>query len=67
MKDRQRRDDWNHSRTGFFGIPLLVAVAVIFLLGSAIGGFAEAGDLIIVTAGHTQRSGGTDMIRVITL
>jgi len=30
-------------------------------------GFAEAGDSIIVTAGHTQRSGGTDMIRVITL
>lgn len=30
-------------------------------------GYAQAGDLIIVTAGHTQRSGGTDMIRVITL
>jgi pyruvate kinase len=30
-------------------------------------GFAQAGDLIIVTAGHTQRSGGTDMIRVITI
>lgn len=30
-------------------------------------GFAKAGDSIIVTAGHTQRSGGTDMIRVITL
>jgi len=30
-------------------------------------GFAQAGDSIIVTAGHTQRSGGTDMIRVITL
>ena len=30
-------------------------------------GFAEAGDSIIVTAGHTQRSGGTDMIRIITL
>ena len=30
-------------------------------------GFAQAGDLIIVTAGHTQLSGGTDMIRVITL
>jgi pyruvate kinase len=30
-------------------------------------GFAHAGDSIIVTAGHTQRSGGTDMIRVITL
>jgi len=30
-------------------------------------GFAQAGDSIIVTAGQTQRSGGTDMIRVITL
>jgi pyruvate kinase len=30
-------------------------------------GFARAGDSIIVTAGHKQRSGGTDMIRVITL
>jgi pyruvate kinase len=30
-------------------------------------GFAKTGDSIIVTAGHTQRSGGTDMIRVITL
>ena len=30
-------------------------------------GFAQAGDSIIVTAGHTQRSGGTDMIRVIKI
>jgi len=30
-------------------------------------GFAQAGDPIIVTAGHAQRSGGTDMIRVIKL
>jgi len=30
-------------------------------------GFAHAGDTIIVTAGQAQRSGGTDMIRVITL
>ena len=30
-------------------------------------GYAQAGDSIIVTAGHTQRSGGTDMIRIITL
>jgi pyruvate kinase len=30
-------------------------------------GFAQAGDTIIVTAGHTQRSGGTDMIRIIKL
>jgi len=30
-------------------------------------GFAQPGDSIIVTAGHTQRSGGTDMIRIITL
>jgi len=30
-------------------------------------GFAKAGDPVIVTAGHTQLSGGTDMIRVIAL
>jgi pyruvate kinase len=30
-------------------------------------GFGEQGDKVIVTAGHTQRSGGTDMIRIITL
>ena len=30
-------------------------------------GYAKAGDSIIVTAGHTQRSGGTDMIRIIKL
>ena len=30
-------------------------------------GFAQAGDSVIVTAGQTQRSGGTDMIRVITI
>jgi pyruvate kinase len=30
-------------------------------------GFAQAGDSIIVTAGLAQRSGGTDMIRIITL
>jgi len=30
-------------------------------------GYAQTGDSIIVTAGHTQRSGGTDMIRIITL
>ena len=30
-------------------------------------GFAKPGDSVIVTAGHTQRSGGTDMIRVIKL
>jgi pyruvate kinase len=30
-------------------------------------GFAQAGDTFIVTAGQAQRSGGTDMIRVITL
>jgi len=29
--------------------------------------FAQAGDSIIVTAGQAQRSGGTDMIRVLTL
>jgi pyruvate kinase len=30
-------------------------------------GFAHAGDAIVVTAGQAQRSGGTDMIRVLTL
>ena len=30
-------------------------------------GFARPGDSIIVTAGQAQRSGGTDMIRVLTL
>ena len=30
-------------------------------------GFAKTGDCIIVTAGQAQRSGGTDMIRVLTL
>lgn len=30
-------------------------------------GFARPGDSVIVTAGQAQRSGGTDMIRVITL
>ena len=30
-------------------------------------GYAQAGDSVIVTAGHTQLSGGTDMIRIITL
>ncbi|RLB70108.1 MAG: hypothetical protein DRH07_09295 [Deltaproteobacteria bacterium] len=53
MKDRQLRDDWNHSRTGFFGIPLLVAVAVIFLLGSAIGSFAEAGMAVYPAKGQS--------------
>ena len=53
MKDRQRRDDWNLSRTGFFGITLLVAVAVIFLLGSAIGDFAEAGMVVYPAKGQS--------------
>jgi pyruvate kinase len=30
-------------------------------------GFARPGDSIIVTAGQAQRSGGTDMLRVLTL
>ncbi len=30
-------------------------------------GYAQAGDSVIVTAGHTQLSGGTDMIRIITI
>jgi len=30
-------------------------------------GYAVAGDCLIVTAGHNQRSGGTNLVRVITL
>ena len=30
-------------------------------------GYARPGDSIVVTAGHTQLRGGTDMIRIITL
>jgi len=30
-------------------------------------GYAKPGDSIVVTAGHTQLKGGTDMIRIITL
>jgi pyruvate kinase len=30
-------------------------------------GYAQPGDTIVVTAGHTQLRGGTDMVRVITL
>lgn len=30
-------------------------------------GYAKPGDAIVVTAGHTQLKGGTDMIRIITL
>ena len=30
-------------------------------------GYAQPGDAVIVTAGHTQLSGGTDMIRIINL
>jgi pyruvate kinase len=30
-------------------------------------GFAKTGDSIVVTAGQAERSGGTDMIRVLTL
>jgi pyruvate kinase len=30
-------------------------------------GYAQPGDAIVVTAGHTQLKGGTDMVRIITL
>ncbi len=30
-------------------------------------GYADTGDTVIVTAGHHQQAGGTDMIRIITL
>jgi pyruvate kinase len=28
---------------------------------------ADAGDIMVITAGHTQKSGSTDLIRVVTL
>ena len=28
---------------------------------------ADSGDILIITAGHLQLSGGTDLIRIITL
>jgi pyruvate kinase len=30
-------------------------------------GYVRSGDIIIATAGHRQKAGGTDLIRVITL
>ena len=29
--------------------------------------YADSGDTLIITAGHHQLAGGTDMIRVVTL
>ena len=29
--------------------------------------YADSGDNLIITAGHHQQAGGTDMIRVVTL
>ena len=29
--------------------------------------YADSGDTVIITAGHHQKAGGTDLIRVITL
>jgi hypothetical protein len=28
---------------------------------------ADSGDILIVTAGHYQKSGGTDLVRILTL
>ena len=53
MKDRQRIDSRNHSRNDFLGVPLIVAVAVIFLFGMAIGGFAEAGMIVYPAKGQS--------------
>ena len=30
-------------------------------------GFAKPGDSVILTAGHKQKSGGTDMLRILKL
>ena len=30
-------------------------------------GYLKAGDIVVSTAGHHERAGGTDLIRVITL
>jgi pyruvate kinase len=30
-------------------------------------GYVLSGDIVIVTAGHRQKSGGTDLIRVLTV
>ena len=38
------------------------AIAVIMKLA-----YADSGDTVIITAGHHQLAGGTDMIRVVTL
>ena len=43
MKHRQRINGRNHSGNSFLGVHIFTAIAVIFLFGSAIGGFAEAG------------------------
>ena len=53
MNDRQLRDGRNHSRTGFFGVLLLVAVASIFFFGLAIGSFAEAGMIVYPAKGQS--------------
>jgi hypothetical protein len=53
MKDGQLIDGRNHSRNGFLGVLLLVAVAVIFLFGLSIGGFAEAGMIVYPAKGQS--------------
>jgi len=53
MKDRLRRDGRNHSRTGFLGVLLLVAVAITLFFGFAIGGFAEAGMIVYPAKGQS--------------
>jgi hypothetical protein len=52
MKHRQRIDGRNHSGNGSIGVLLLV-VAVIFLFGLAIGGFAEAGMIVYPAKGQS--------------
>jgi hypothetical protein len=53
MKDRQRIGDRNHSRNCFLGVHLFAAIAVIFLFGLAMDGFAEAGMIVYPAKGQS--------------
>ena len=53
MKHRQRINGRNHSGNSFLGVHIFTAIAVIFLFGSAIGGFAEAGMIVYPAKGQS--------------